>query len=53
MALTHRWPTASATTSDLLDVVAALGLVGHRLDHLVGDRGAVGFGSVRVGHRQG
>jgi hypothetical protein len=34
------WTTTSAPTPDLFDVVAALGLVGHRLGHAVGRHGS-------------
>jgi hypothetical protein len=42
--------TTSATSTDLLDVITALGLIGHRLDQLIGDRGAIGCGSVGPRH---
>src|SRR5664280_374665 len=39
-----------ATLEDLIDVVALLGLVSHRLDHLVGDRGAIRWCAMGSSH---
>ena len=42
-----------AAAQDVLNVVTTLGFVSHRLDHLVGERGTVSFGSVTPGPCQG
>ena len=39
-----------ATLEDLIDVVALLGFVSHRLDHLVGDRGAIRWCAMGSSH---